>query len=100
SYLPGAAFHVTTSCGLALAMKVLPANQWISRTSASVLARNGIVPPEVSRMLCRSAGEIIRGAFPVRAINSADVPGKNGGGNFLGTPARAKIDNNSVSQNS
>jgi len=44
-------------------------------------------------MFCRSAGERIRGAFPVRAINSGDVPGKNGGGNFLGTPARAKIDN-------
>ena len=69
-------------------------------TSASVFARNAIVPADVSTIFCPSTGEIMRGAFPVRAVNSADVPGKNGGGNFLGTPARRKIDNNSVGQNS
>jgi hypothetical protein len=55
---------------------------------------------EVSKMSRSLDGDVIRGAFPLRATNSAAVPGKKGGGNFLGTPARRKIDKNSVGQNS
>ncbi len=86
-------------------MKVLSENQYTSRTSAFVFARNGIPCLRLESLFRTSyvlpaAGAIIRGGFPVRATSSGSVSGKKGGGSFLGTPARRKIDNNSVGQNS
>ena len=46
-----------------------------------------------SRRTCRAPspeGEIIRGGCPSRARRSAAVPGKNGGGSFLGRPRAGK----------
>ena len=74
-----------------LPMKALSANQYTSRTSASVFARNGIPCLRLESLFRTSyalpaGGAITRGGFPVRATSSGSVSGKKGGGNFLGTP--------------
>src|SRR6266478_3635967 len=105
SYRPGADFQERMSVAADFPMKVLSANQYTSRTSASVFALNGIPCFRLESLFRTSyaapaAGAIIPGGFPVRAASSGSVSGRKGGGNFLGTPARRKIDSNSVGQNS
>src|SRR2546427_3978424 len=56
SYRPADAFQEITSCGGGLPIKVLPANQEISRTSASALACNGVAPTAAREIFFPSRG--------------------------------------------
>ena len=46
------------------------------------------------------AGKVILGAWPPRERSSLSIAGRNGGGNFRGTPARSKSASKSDGQNS
>src|SRR5437763_4413634 len=100
--MPGAGFQDKTACASQAPRKVLSANQKSFRTPVSVSARNGM--PSLSAgprdTVISAAGKLIFGGWPPRESSSLSIVGKNGGGNFRGTPARSKSASKSEGQNS